>query len=68
MAGNVVFLNFISLFLKLPLLQGIGIGSQIIIVGVTIEVIQKIRALMISEIYQKYFTVIHGGPQFSFLI
>jgi len=54
LAGNVVFLNFISLFLKLPLLQGIGIGSQIIIVGVTIEVIQKIRALMISEIYQKY--------------
>ena len=54
LAINVVFFNFISLFLKLPLLQGLGVGSQIIIVGVIIEVIQKIRALMISEIYQKY--------------
>lgn len=54
LAANTVLLNFIGLVLNLPFLQGIGIGSQIIIVGVTIEVIQKIRALMISEVYKKY--------------
>lgn len=54
LAANTVLLNFVGLMLKLPFLQGIGIGSQIIIVGVTIEVIQKIRALMISEVYKKY--------------
>jgi preprotein translocase subunit SecY len=54
LATNAVLLNLIGLVIKLPVLQGIGIGSQIIIVGVTIEVIQKIRALMISEVYKKY--------------
>jgi preprotein translocase subunit SecY len=55
LAINAVILNFAGLLIKLSILQGIGIGSQIIIVGVTIEVIQKIRALMISEVYKKYF-------------
>jgi preprotein translocase subunit SecY len=54
LAFNAILLNFIGLVIKLPILQGIGIGSQIIIVGVTIEVIQKIRAIMISDIYIKY--------------
>jgi len=54
LAANAVLLNFIGLVIKLPVLQGIGIGSQIIIVGVTIEVVQKIRALIISDIYKKY--------------
>jgi preprotein translocase subunit SecY len=54
LAINAAILNFAGLVIKLPILQGIGIGSQIILVGVTIEVIQKIRALMISEIYKKY--------------
>lgn len=54
LAFNTILLNFTGLFIKLPILQGIGIGSQIIIVGVTIEIIQKIRAIMISDIYIKY--------------
>lgn len=57
LAANAVLINFIGLLIKLPVLQGIGIGSQIIIVGVTIEVIQKIRALMISEVYKKYLKI-----------
>lgn len=54
LAFNAILLNFIGLVIKLPILQGIGIGSQIIIVGVTIEIIQKIRAIMISDVYIKY--------------
>nr|YP_010443887.1 preprotein translocase subunit SecY [Chattonella marina]UTE94774.1 preprotein translocase subunit SecY [Chattonella marina] len=54
LATNAVLLNFVGLTIKLPVLQGIGIGSQIIIVGVTIEVVRKIRALMISDVYKKY--------------
>lgn len=54
LAANAVFLNFVGLTINLPVLQGIGIGSQIIIVGVIIEVVQKIRALMLSDIYKTY--------------
>lgn len=54
LAANAVLLNFVGLIIKLPIVQGIGIGSQIIIVGVTIDIIEKIRALMISEVYKKY--------------
>jgi preprotein translocase subunit SecY len=54
LAVNVVILNIIGLIVKFPLLERIGIGSQIIIVGVIIEIVQKIRSILISEIYQKY--------------
>jgi preprotein translocase subunit SecY len=54
LASNVVFLNIISSLIKLPISQGIGIGSQIIIIGVIVEIVQKIRSLVISESYKKY--------------
>jgi preprotein translocase subunit SecY len=54
LAFNAVLLNLVGSLIKLPILQGIGIGSQIIVIGVIIEIFQKIRALMISEIYKKY--------------
>lgn len=53
LASSNILLNFIALLINVPILQGIGIGSQIIIVGVILEIIQKIRSLIIVEIYKK---------------
>mgnify|MGYP003349481299 FL=1 len=47
-------MNIISSWIKLPISQGIGIGSQIIVIGVVIEILQKVRSIMISEGYKKY--------------
>ena len=52
LAINTLFLNIVGLYLNLPSLQGISISSQIIIVGVTIEIVEKIRSLILSDIYQ----------------
>jgi preprotein translocase subunit SecY len=49
LATNAILLNIISFIIKLPLSQQIGIGPQIIIVGVIIEIIQKIRSFIILE-------------------
>jgi preprotein translocase subunit SecY len=57
LAANAVLLNAVGLIIKLPVLQGISIGSQIIIVGVIIEIVEKFRALMISDIYKNYLKV-----------
>jgi preprotein translocase subunit SecY len=54
LAANAVLLNAVGLIIKLPVLQGISIGSQIIIVGVIIDIVEKFRALMISDIYKNY--------------
>jgi len=48
------FLNFISITFQLPIIRSIGISSQIIIVGVVIEVIQKVQTIMISKKYNDF--------------
>jgi len=48
-----LMLNIVNLIVKLPITPGI-ISSQIIIVGVTIEIVQKIRTILISDSYKQF--------------
>lgn len=47
-----LFLNIVGFLLNLPNLQGIGITVQIIVVGVLIEIVQKMKVLVISDTYK----------------
>nr|YP_010444077.1 preprotein translocase subunit SecY [Haramonas pauciplastida]UTE94964.1 preprotein translocase subunit SecY [Haramonas pauciplastida] len=47
-----LMLNFVNLFIRIPILPG-TISSQVIVVGVLVEVIQKIRIAMLSEVYKE---------------
>jgi preprotein translocase subunit SecY len=50
---NALLINFVELSLNIPILKGFGIGSQIILIGVVTDVIQKIKGLLFSDIYKR---------------
>ena len=53
LAFNVVLLNLVGFVFNLSIFKGFSIGSQIILLGVVTEILQKVQALVLNDVYKR---------------